>query len=89
MSYVIYFTDNTVLATDKTYKTLSAAKAAMTRLAKKGKLEREAAVATYSDFKDNIEQLVERTNLMSGKKFMEPINTPSYMSPAYESYWSM
>ena len=35
-----------------------------------------------------IEPMVERTNMMTGKKFMEPINTPHYMSPSSESYWS-
>jgi hypothetical protein len=33
--------------------------------------------------------MIERTNIMTGKKFMEPINTPVFMSPASESYWSM
>lgn len=33
--------------------------------------------------------MVERRNLMSGLPYMEDINTPSYCSPACESYWSM
>ena len=33
--------------------------------------------------------LIERTNIMTGKKFMEPIDTPVFMSPASETYWSM
>ena len=33
--------------------------------------------------------MVERTNIMSGEKFMEDINTPNYMSPASEAYFSM
>jgi hypothetical protein len=33
--------------------------------------------------------MIERTNIMTGKKFLEPINTPVFMSPASESYWSM
>ena len=33
--------------------------------------------------------MVERTNLMTGKKYMEKKNTPVFMSPACESYWSM
>lgn len=36
-----------------------------------------------------VEPMVERKNMMTGKKFMESINTPNYMSPACESYWSM
>lgn len=35
-----------------------------------------------------IEPMVERTNMMTGKVFKESINTPNYMSPASESYWS-
>lgn len=34
-------------------------------------------------------KMVERTNLMSGKTYMEDEDTPLYMSPAAESYWSM
>ena len=37
---------------------------------------------------DLIEPMIERTNMMTGKKFLEPINTPHYMSPSSESYWS-
>ena len=33
--------------------------------------------------------MIERTNIMTGKKFLEPIDTPVFMSPASESYWSM
>ena len=29
------------------------------------------------------------TNMMSGKQFVETVNTPGYMSPSSESYWSM
>lgn len=33
--------------------------------------------------------MVERTNLMSGQKYMEAEDTPNYCSPASEAYWSM
>ena len=33
--------------------------------------------------------MVEKTNMMTGKKFLEAENTPYYCSPASESYWSM
>lgn len=33
--------------------------------------------------------MVERTNLMSGEKYMEEEGTPNYCSPASEAYWSM
>jgi len=34
-------------------------------------------------------KMVERVNIMSGKTYMEAENTPGYMSPASEAYWSM
>jgi hypothetical protein len=33
--------------------------------------------------------MVERTNIMTGKKYMEKQNTPAFLSPACETYWSM
>jgi hypothetical protein len=33
--------------------------------------------------------MVTRINLMSKKEYQEPSNTPGYMSPASEAYWSM
>jgi hypothetical protein len=33
--------------------------------------------------------MVTRTNIMTGKEFQEPANTPYYCSPSSESYWSM
>lgn len=35
------------------------------------------------------DEMVERTNLMSGKKYMERRDTPYFCSPSSESYWSM
>jgi hypothetical protein len=35
------------------------------------------------------EDMVERTNIMTGKKYMEKRNTPAFLSPACETYWSM
>ena len=35
------------------------------------------------------EDMVERTNIMTGQKYMEKRNTPVFLSPACESYWSM
>ena len=32
---------------------------------------------------------VERTNIMTGKKFMEREDTPFFCSPSSETYWSM
>jgi hypothetical protein len=33
-------------------------------------------------------KMVEKTNLMSGKKYMEAEGTPCFMSPSCETYWS-
>jgi len=37
----------------------------------------------------NIEKKVRKTNLMTGKEYVESVNTPIHMSPASETYWSM
>lgn len=34
-------------------------------------------------------QIVTRVNLMSGKEYQERRDTPGYMSPSRESYWTM
>ena len=46
------------------------------------------ALATWLSHEDCV-RMVERTNLISGKKYMEPSNTPNYCSPSSETYWSM
>jgi hypothetical protein len=81
------------------YKTMSAAQAALTRMQKKfaqrnaadaaqGPLY-TAAIAEADYYYKNIEKFVTRKNMMTGKEYTESINTPSYMSPSSESYWSM
>lgn len=94
--YVVYFMDTTMLAVThsfgipKLFKTEGAAKAARTRFCRKtGCAVSELGVATAHAFYHVIEKHVERTNLMSGEKYREPINTPAHSSPATESYWSM
>jgi hypothetical protein len=47
------------------------------------------AVCTVEYYNSCVVHMVERVNLMTGKKFMEPSNTPGYCSPASEAYWSM
>src|SRR5262245_54997507 len=39
-------------------------------------------------YRERVVRMVERTNFMSGKKFMEPSNTPGFCSPSSETYWS-
>ena len=99
MSYVVYHKESTrILKVCKpghiygrlTYETEGAAKAAITREAKKGKIEREDyAVAESSWYTDNIEQKEKVRNLMSGKEVTQSVNTPLCCDPSSETYWSM
>ena len=83
----------------QSYKTMAAAKAALTRIAKAEGLlktdpnyaEYRYAIAEAAYFHKTIEKKVKRKVLegFGGKEFMEPVNTPNYMSPSSESYWSM
>ena len=84
----------------QSYKTMAAAKAALTRMSKRYRADMLEAVndpvfrygiAEAAYFHTTIEKKVKRKVLegFGGKEFMEPVNTPSYMSPASESYWSM
>ena len=80
------------------YKTMAAAKAALTRMSKRHQaamLDRvndpqfRYAIAEAAHFHNTIEKTRERTSLMSGKPYTETVNTPAHMSPASETYWSM
>jgi hypothetical protein len=83
----------------QSYKTMAAAKAGITRIAKaEGLMPTDPnhavfryAIAEAAYFHKNIEKQVKRKVLegFGGKEYMEPVNTPNYMSPASESYWSM
>ena len=83
----------------QSYKTMAAAKAALTRICKaEGLLPTDPnyalyryAIAEAAYFHSTIEKKVKRKVLegFGGKEYYEPVNTPSYMSPSSESYWSM
>ena len=86
----------------KTYKTMSAAKAALTRAHKQwfnlagryGETMQNDpliryAIAEAEYFHKSIEKSRTRTNIMNNQQFSEKVNTPGYLSPASESYWSM
>ena len=95
MSYVVFEKSTTRFAGKKAkynepiFDSIAAAKSHMARLIKSGKFNAEQlAVADYSYYHDEIEAIVERTNLMSGKPFFERINVPNYCSPSSETYWS-
>lgn len=72
----------------KTWKSLGAAKAFRTRMARMGYNAGEYGIVDTSLY-SLIEQQVEKTNLMTGKKYMESVNTPLCCSPSSETYWSM
>jgi hypothetical protein len=92
MSYVIVSKGTGLIVTDgpnrtRAYKTFGAAKATRTRLCRKaGWSENELNIVDNKTYRP---RMVERTNLMSGIKYMEDVNTPNFCSPASESYWSM
>lgn len=68
------------------------AEAAFEAPSKKDQLKTAKALEKISSYTVTIEdvpEMVERINLMSGKPYMEEKDTPGYMSPARESYWSM
>lgn len=86
------------------YKTMAAARAAITRMSKAyfkmfaaGKSDYTMsadpqfiyAVAEIDYYRKNLEKKVERVNLMTGKKYYESVNTPISCSPASETYWCM
>ena len=70
----------------RAYTTQGAAQATRTRLCRKAGWSVDqlniVARALYQP------RMVERTNIMSGQKFMEDVNTPYFCSPSSESYWS-
>jgi len=82
----------------QSYKTMAAAKAGLTRIAKaEGLLKTDPnhadyryAIADAEMFHKLIEKQVKKTSYMDETKtFMEPVNTPYYCSPSSETYWSM
>lgn len=95
MSYVVYRISDTRAMHPKNnrYKTFwkseGAAKAFLTRMVKMGYNRDEYAIAETNTYSTFIVKQVEVTNMMTGKKYMESINTPGHMSPSSEAYWSM
>lgn len=49
----------------------------------------EMKIVDLETYRNEIEAQEEVTNMMTGKKFKQSVNTPGFMSPACESYWSM
>ena len=82
----------------KSYKTMGAAKAALTRMSKRHRADMldsvndpvyRYGIAEAGYFHKNIEKSRTVKNMMDGTPFTESVNTPGYMSPRSEAYWSM
>ena len=86
MSFVVYNVETTRI--EDTYMSETVAKRQRTRLNNQAGFEK-FAYAEATVYRTTIEKMVERTNMMTGKKYMESVNTPNYCSPSSESYWSM
>ena len=82
----------------QSYKTMAAAKAALTRMSKRHRADMletvndpqfRYAIAEAAYFHKTIEKQVKKRNLITNEEFMEPANRPMHCSPSSESYWSM
>ena len=82
----------------QSYKTMAAAKAALTRMSKRHRADMLESVndpvfrygiAEAEYFHKTIEKQVKKRNLITDEEFMEPANRPMHCSPSSESYWSM
>jgi len=72
------------------FETLQGAKNYLTRQVNQGKLIREDyAIADCMTFANIIEKQETKRNLLSGKDFQQPVNTPLCCDPSSETYWSM
>jgi hypothetical protein len=94
MSFVIYNKKTTVLLNGfinhKEYATQGTAKAALSRLAKAGKIiKSHYAIADAVKFFTKIEKKETVRNLMTGKPVIQTVNTPNCCDPSSEQYWSM
>jgi len=86
---------------NKSYKTMGAAKAALTRMSKRHRADMLESVndpmfrygiAEAGYFHKTIEKKRTVYSLFDEEKknpISQTVNTPSYLSPASESYWSM
>ena len=82
----------------KSYKTMAAAGAALTRMSKRYRADLKETVndpqyrfgvAEAEYFHTSIEKSRTVKNMMNGAAIVETVNTPGYMSPRSEAYWSM
>lgn len=75
---------------DAKFATEAAAKAALTRLEKAGKVARSSvAIAEAGVFYATIEKTETVKSLMSGRDVVLSVNTPRACDPSSELYWSI
>jgi hypothetical protein len=90
--YYIIIRDTGMIHSDgphptRAYKTFGAARATRTRLCRKqGWSADQLSIIATKHYKP---RMVEKTNIMTGEKFAEDINTPYFCSPSSETFWSM
>lgn len=72
----------------KSYPTERGAKIVCTKLNNKDSAI-QWKVVPVSEYNARPVKMVERVNIMTGKKYMEAEDTPNFMSPSCEAYWSM
>ena len=97
--FVIYNKETTMvhhhLVSGRTYlpkhfDTERGARCVLTRLVNRGMYNvGEWDVADLATFRATIEKQEVRIDLMSGKPFSQPVNTPLCCDPSSETYWSM
>lgn len=77
----------------KTYKTWGAAMRTAAKWNAKAMGTKQGpgpyGVAHVDHYRTRVVHMVTRTNLLSGKQYQEASNTPGFMSPSSEAYWSM
>lgn len=90
MSYVVYVWDTGMVVSTKAFKSRENAekRAAEFAAANEGQTFKVCTEAEALSMTHDV-KMVEKTNMMSGKAYMERVDTPVYLSPACESYWSM
>jgi uncharacterized protein YcaQ len=94
MSFVIFHIATTKILKKKSYETgehatVKAARAALTRAVNKEGINREEyLIMDYATFKSSVEQKIMKKSLMGGGMVEVTVNTPSYLDPSCESYWS-
>lgn len=91
MYYVYEIATSRIMQNKKgknTWKSYGAAVAFLTRMVRMGYNAGDYSIIDVKLF-SFVDKKVEKVNLMTGKTYTESVNTPNYMSPSSEAYWSM